>query len=102
METSNLARHGDLVFKRVDSLPKGVRKSSNILALGEFTGHKHVAGKGSVVWKTSEDKTYIEVADKTEITHEEHRPIILKSGVYEMIIKREYDPFEKQINSVKD
>ena len=35
-------RHGDLLLKKIDKLPEGAKKiKTNILAEGEFTGHKH-------------------------------------------------------------
>lgn len=102
MRTNNLARHGDLSFRRVKSMPgKSERVESYVLALGETTGHKHLL-TGSVSVLNEPDGVYIEVFEPTNLTHEEHKTITFEPGVYKMITEREFNYFDQEINKVRD
>ena len=109
-----IVRQGDVMLFRVAALPKGaVAIKTNgdvILAHGEVTGHAHrlalppvVAGVGlgkqlAVVkpvklWDAGAER-FIQVLEKTALTHEEHSPIPLDPGVYRGVRQHEYAPEE--------
>jgi hypothetical protein len=95
-------RQGDVLIRRVDSLPKGARDVTRqgriVLALGEATGHAHAIAEGAAREFTFADATETVrrflsvVSDKAEVRHEEHASIPLPSGIYEIILQREYSP----------
>jgi len=97
------ARQGDVFLEKIDDLPTGLEEVKPdvgrvILAYGEATGHahtipsthaRHFRAKGS----TAETLTsYLSVTKATKLSHEEHGPIPLKIGNYEITTQREYTP----------
>ncbi len=97
-------RQGDVLIRRIKSLPtqKAQPRLTGILAYGEVTGHAH----------RIEDLTHAEVLELAEglylrvgaegvrIVHEEHAPVTLPAGNYQVEIQREYTPAE--IRNVAD
>lgn len=97
-------RQGDVLIRRIKSLPmqKAQLRLTGILAYGEVTGHAHRV----------EDLAHAEVlevgkglflrvgVDGVRVIHEEHAPVILPAGNYEIEIQREYSPAE--IRNVAD
>lgn len=89
-------RQGD-VFLVPAALPPAAsarRSHSNVLAQGEVTGHAHrVAELGRAEVFTIEGQMFIDVLEESAtIIHEEHGPITLPRGCYEVRIQREYTP----------
>lgn len=86
----NQARQGDLFIKRIDKLPKGLKKrASKIILYGEATGHKHQLTSGSV-FDDPKGAIYLSLLKDGSIVHEEHNTIKLKKGKYAVIRQREY------------
>jgi len=97
-------RQGDVLFKRITKLPKGeqnVRANGHILE-GETTGHVHRLG-------TLDTAEVIECGGGlflsvglggVSIVHEEHKPLVLPPGDYEITRQREYTP--EAIRNVMD
>ncbi len=109
MKTSTLARPGDLNFRRIKKLPKGLKKKeNNILALGEHTGHKHVITidrpqTNMELFEGANGKIYLSIDGGTATaTHEEHKPITFLPGIYEMGFEREYDYLMEEVKQVLD
>ena len=109
MTKKKLIRQGDVMFIPIAKLPAGDRKkrSNGTVAYGEVTGHAHrladlasaevlEIGDGLFV-HISEDGVRIEGAT---FQHEEHLPVTLPPGDYEIRIQREYAP--DQIRNVLD
>ena len=101
------ARHGDLLFRTISKLPKECRKLSeginNILALGEFTGHKHVLVSAEPITVLELDgEKFFEVKDGAEVTHDEHKTIKLLPGIYRMTVEKEFDYFLQESRKVVD
>ena len=105
-------RQGDVLFTRVDALPKGKHKkrTNGVVAFGEATGHSHALaaednevaevleiGKGLYV-RVSGDGLRIEGG--ATFVHEEHGPVTLPPGDYQVTIQREYTP--EAIRNVSD
>lgn len=96
-----LYRQGDVLLKRIASLPTGERKKREnaTLAYGEVTGHSHAiaaADRGTAEVFEIGAGLYLHVSDQgislegVTIQHEEHGPITLPPGDYEVTIQREY------------
>jgi hypothetical protein len=85
-------RQGDILFKKIKHLPSEISiKDDMVIAEGEATGHAHVLVNGAVFeLLNSDSKLYIKSNENTKIIHNEHLPIKLETGAYEVIRQREY------------
>lgn len=101
----NCAAQGDLLVRRIDNLPKGLKKikpekGKYVLAHSE-TGHHHVVKSNPGVECFMGDDplvSYMTVIDQTEVVLEhlrnfdKHESILVKGGTYEIRRQREYVP----------
>ena len=99
-------RQGDVLFKRVSQIPEGgkARKSGHILE-GEATGHIHRVAEAELanaeVVECGESLFLsVTAGGGVSIIHEEHKPIVLPEGNYEVVRQREYSP--EKIRNVID
>lgn len=86
-------RQGDLLFKKVHNVPKEVSISGDkVLALGESTGHMHQT-LNTPIMRMGEDRSiqYLEIVDPDTVVHEEHKPITLEPGTWQVVRQREFD-----------
>ena len=89
--TKKIYRQGDILFKKIEALPTDlIAKPDNVVADGEQTGHSHVLDNGALYELINTENLYIKANGKTKITHNEHFPIKLESGNYEVIRQREF------------
>jgi hypothetical protein len=92
-------RQGDVLIRRVKSLPaqKAQLRLTGILAYGEVTGHAHRLedlAKAEVL-EVGKKGLFLRVGGEgVRIIHEEHAPVELPAGNYEIEIQREYTPAE--------
>lgn len=111
MKTKMIVRQGDVLLRRVTSIPDSAKPAEKkdqagnpriVLAYGEVTGHAHaIADLENVDVFVSETGTmYLKVKNGTELRHEEHGAIALPPGNYERTIQREYSP--EEIRNVAD
>jgi hypothetical protein len=93
-------QQGDVLIKPVDEIPENAAViEGGVLAEGEATGHAHRAIAVDVQLFVFEGTRYMRVPQKTEIVHEEHKPINLPAGDYTIGIVREYDHFAEEKRS---
>lgn len=103
-------RQGDVLLVPVDKLPVGqiVKHSELTLAYGEATGHHHTLYQNaddirSVVEEVIiNGKRFIQLDTEWLLRHQEHKEIRVPPSTYEIIIEREYDPFEQMLKKVVD
>jgi hypothetical protein len=121
--TNIIARHGDMtIFKVSKDQVKGMQTAETkklTLGLGEVTGHSHevlaldnstiiehhnVSGYDSAEIKdlTARENIFFEIKGTAVIMHEEHGPITLEEGVYLRTVQRQYNPFTKALEKVRD
>lgn len=104
MKKQELYRQGDVLIRRIDGLPKqkAVKRASGTILEGEATGHVHrIAELTQAEVLEIQDGVYLRVGEKgVRIIHEEHAPITLPPGEYEVIRQREYSP--EEIRNVAD
>ena len=108
----NYYQQGDVLLKRVSELPaKLTPLKTKILQSGETTGHKHqfqprdkvklFAEPDTVMpgmrIHTHDGVTYIEVETESLLTHEEHKPISIAPGIYQIDLVREFNYDEIEI-----
>lgn len=99
-----LYRQGDVLFRRISKLPTGEQKKrpNATVAYGEVTGHSHALaiedrevaevleiGEGLYVHVSAAG---VRIEGGATFVHEEHGPITLPPGNYEVVIQREYSP----------
>ncbi|MHA1235585.1 MAG: hypothetical protein ACTSQL_10925 [Promethearchaeota archaeon] len=85
-------RQGDILFKKIATLPARLKlKLDNVVAGGEGAAHAHMLVDGELFQSENSDtKLYIKTHENSRLLHEEHLPIKLESGIYEVIRQREY------------
>jgi len=84
-------RQGDLLFKKIAALPDHLKeKPDNIVAGGEGNAHTHMLVNGELFQVERSDQKYIRTREDTRLIHEEHLPIKLEPGNYEVVRQREY------------
>lgn len=89
--SNKIYRQGDILFRKIALLPKNLKEKQNsVVVEGEQTGHAHVLVNGAVFELLDSEKMFIKAGQNTKIIHEEHLPIKLESGIYEVIRQREY------------
>lgn len=100
-------QQGDVLLKRISLLPEGARPVPRedgqlIIARGELTGHSHsIAQKGAFLFELN-GELYLKVTMPVVLVHDEHKPITIPQGVYEIGRIREYDYFLEMERGVKD
>ncbi|MCY3411346.1 MAG: hypothetical protein INQ03_06890 [Candidatus Heimdallarchaeota archaeon] len=85
-------RQGDVLLRRSNP-PRRLRvKEDNIALMGETTGHAHRIVTGQVYTQRWWGSLFVKAKKGTRLVHEEHGPIAIPPGWYEVIRQREYDP----------
>lgn len=106
-----MARQGDVLIRRVGAIPDGAvqedaKDNRIVLAYGEVTGHAHAIAERTASAFTMSDaagtvRRFLKVVGRSAtVRHEEHAPIELPPGFYEIGIQREYTP--EAIRNVAD
>lgn len=94
-------QQGDVLIKKVSGV-KGKKLSHRVLAEGESTGHKHVVTIGDGDLYEDNGVLYLHCETECTVTHEEHGPVTIPAGDYEIGIVREYDHFAEEARNVAD
>jgi hypothetical protein len=89
-------RHGDVGLFPLAAVPGDLQEipfdgGRPILAYGEVTGHKHQLSGGKLHRSTASGKTVLVLDQSETLTHEEHGPLTVPAGAYEVTIAREVD-----------
>lgn len=93
---------GDLLYFKETKKPKGLKEVKNgVLLHSDKTGHAHVLKSGKL-FKTKENKMWIEVPRKATLKHEEHKDLALPKGVYRVEQVFEYDHLLEESRAVID
>ena len=87
-----LVRHGDLVIRSAPIPLDATRLKHRVLAEGETTGHAHRMSAGLVLEAKDKSARYIQLKAPAVLTHEEHGPIEVPAGTFEVVYQREYTP----------
>lgn len=98
------AQQGDVILRRVNSIPEGERKVTQkrlVLAHGE-SGHSHVIEDDEAELIQIGERMLLKLTKAATVTHEEHKPIRLAPGIWEVGRVKEYDYFSKMERQVID
>jgi len=94
-------RQGDvlIIATTPDTIPAGTTavdrdRGRIVLAYGEVTGHAHAIDAPDVTMLTdpATGRRWLLAPDGAVVGHEEHDPIALPAGTFEVRIQREYTP----------
>ncbi len=102
----NQLQHGDVNLQRVASVPKGAKKVGRengryVLMHGEISGHAHTI-EDEIELFEKDGVLYMRNASDVEVTHEEHKPLEIPAGTWEVTPTHEYDHFEEAARKVVD
>ncbi len=101
-------RHGDINLHKVSKIEGEIIKhnGSYVVAEGETTGHKHVLKvkdkEDLIIKKDSKGNFYFELLSDGEISHEEHKTLVIPKGIYKEVREREVDHFKGLTRQVVD
>jgi hypothetical protein len=105
----NKFRHGDINLHEISEREQGEiikHNGSFTLALGETTGHKHVMSVPNIddmeVTRLQDGTIVLNLKVDGTLTHEEHKTLTVKRGVYKIVHEREYDYYKLQSRKVID
>lgn len=101
----NVMSQGDVTFIPVKAFPKSVKRiTDGVIAKGETTGHSHRVGTlESAELYEMEGKMFLKVGDEgVSIVHEEHAPVTLDPGNYEIHIDQSFDYSAQALRNVAD
>jgi hypothetical protein len=93
-------RQGDVLIVGVPTVPEDAQPLSRdqgriVLAFGEATGHAHaIADPGAILMETRRGERFLQVLAEGGVLlrHDEHDPILLSHGTYQVRRQREYAP----------
>jgi len=98
-------QQGDVLIRQLDAMPVGGKTIAHkrcVLAEGEATGHAHVIEDDEAELVRVGDKIILSLKNAGTVFHEEHKPVALEAGIWEIDRVREYDYFSKMVSSVRD
>lgn len=103
-ETMKYYQQGDVVMIKRETIPSHPKLKGKVLQEGEHTGHAHrITSGNAVLFADPEGNKFMRVAKGgASITHEEHLPVDIEEGEYEIRIVRQKDPFSKIVSKVVD
>lgn len=97
-------QQGDVLIRGVSAIPREAKRKDGraVLAYSEVTGHCHEAiGEGVEVFE-QDGALYLSAPDGATVQHEEHKPVTLQPGNYQIGIVQEYDHFAEEAKRVAD
>ena len=99
-------QQGDILLQRIDSLPSGntkvISKNKIVLAEGETTGHFHGLMEKDSELLEIDGVRILNLKKKSTLKHQEHKPITLDAGIWQVGIVNEYDYFSQMTRKVVD
>jgi len=97
------AQQGDVVLRKViTAAGKVVSRGRCVLAEGEATGHAHIVDDEEAELLRDGERILLRLTRAATVVHEEHKPIRLSPGVWEIGRVQEYDYFSRMARPVAD
>lgn len=98
-------QQGDVIGRRLKCLPAGdqkiVSRKRLVLAHGE-SGHSHVIEDDEAELIQIGERMLLKLSKAATVVHEEHKPITLAPGIWEIGRVEEYDWFSQMKRQVVD
>jgi hypothetical protein len=94
---TTIYRQGDVLIKAIESIPEKTtavprENGTIVLAHGEVTGHSHAIASRFAHLAADGARRFLRADREVTLRHEEHGPVQLPAGSYEIVIQREYEP----------
>jgi len=101
-------QQGDVFIQKINEIPKGSERvhpknGRYVLAEGEATGHAHTIDvmEGIDMFRSGK-VLYLSLGAETIVHHEEHEPVTVPAGTFQIARVNEIDPFTEEIRAVRD
>lgn len=105
-KANKTAIQGDVTLRKLDAMPDGERKTMGkircVLADGEHTGHQHVVEDDDAELIQIGERMLLTLTKSATLTHQEHAPITLSPGIWEVGRVQEYNYWDKMARPVQD
>lgn len=115
----NYYHHGDVLLipvAKIDGKQMEEKGNYNILALGEITGHAHVIEKQkTILFENADGVMFLQVEQPVLLKHlniktfkklpaneHPHSDIMIQPGNYKVGRVKQYDPWKKELENVRD
>lgn len=100
---NNQYRQGDVLLLPVGKLDPGATRAKNedriVLAYGETTHAHTISGIAATLFVHGNTRL-LQVWEPTELSHEEHSPLVVEPGVYQIVIQREFSPRQSRMTAL--
>ena len=101
-----LYQQGDVLIESVPAIPPRAvprvsRNGRQVLAEGEATGHAHAVAEDVQLFESG-GVLYCRAGVPFTVRHEEHKPITVPPGAYQVRRVRIYDHFSEEALAVAD
>lgn len=100
------AQQGDITLTRLDALPEGelqiISENYLILAQGSSNGNTHSIKQERAMLVKIENRTFVVLPENGVLEHQEHKPINLLAGNWEIEPVNEFDYFAQMARKVID
>ncbi len=81
-----------------------------VIAEGEGHGHVHLTETGTLTRSDDGSSMCLELEEDTMLRHTfrgsrkiaDHNPLVIPAGKHMIVIQREFDPYAKAVNQVRD
>ena len=104
-KAKNNFQQGDLIGRKLASMPEGDQKSVAklrcVLAHGE-SGHSHIIEDDEAELIQIGERMLLKLENEATIQHEKHKPITLEPGIWEIGRVKEFDYFAMMERQVID
>jgi hypothetical protein len=103
-------QHGEALMLPVDKMPKGktTKVTKQIIAHSE-TGHHHVVEaeqEFEIIGSVEKHDLYLRLFEPGKLVHkksvEKHKTLPVKPGIWKVLHKSEYDPWQQIVRKVQD
>jgi hypothetical protein len=103
----SFVQQGDVLIKGINEMPKGLKKEERkqrgyVLAEGEVTGHYHAIADEIDLFSNEDGTLFMKNEKEVVVTHDEHKPVKIPAGIWEIGIVQEYDHFAEEARNVAD
>ena len=100
-------QQGDVLLRKISELPTGCREVPRkadqlIIAEGEATGHRHVITDNGARLLELKGELYLEATTPVVIHHDEHKPLDILPGIYQVGRAKEHDYIQDMERQVRD
>jgi len=101
---SKWQQHGDVQLIPIDVIPDDAKSigTRSVVQEGEMTGHAHRLPMGVPMFQNPAGDVFMDIPRRIDISHEEHKPQLLKPGFYKIGRVVEYDYDRQEQRAVAD